>query len=299
MADRLGAVLQKMLHERGITLTRAAQDLGINPNSVRSWVSQNRFPEEELLRLAELAGLPPNIDSLQKKYEIKLTKSTRRTTFLSMRQRSLAKTDNLHHVFDAMDLKVEQLQKLYEDFGQDVQALFESMQKDDLFIYLSVNELPYEWSEQKLIGCVSKAIKNKAHFIYICPDIEILDNLKDSGLTNVLDPGIFGRRLRLFKESLKLAGRSAGEIEAHVHTLGMKSIAFLAPEHKYVLFIPTDSVGTYRALARFPVGAKNRRRDLHLPLPDSVATQLYQVVQVATRNHPKLAKLLLGGNGDA
>ncbi len=64
----MAQVLKQELYKRGFTLVRASETLSIRPGTLRAWIGRNRFPEQDLLRLTELAGLPVDLEELQRQY---------------------------------------------------------------------------------------------------------------------------------------------------------------------------------------------------------------------------------------
>lgn len=304
---KLGDALRERLKAKRFTLARAAEGIGVNRNSLRSWVSKNRFPEADLLLIAEFAGLPADMNVLSREFEFQITNSTGRTTH---RQARLAQMrgplvapgymdveGRLLEALDAMDMKAAALARVHENFTREVQNLFASMGKDDVFVYLAATELPYEWGEPSLTADIANAIAHGSHFVYVCLDGKIVSSLKRSGLSNVVDEETFDENFKLFRQALLLTGVSEEQFSGSVHKiLNASCPAFLAPKHKYVLFIPARQISQRKALALFPVGARGTPYDLHVPLVDTVAQHFYQVIwSVAQDQEDKtVAKLLLG-----
>jgi hypothetical protein len=274
--QRLSKALKVGLQSKGFTLVKAAKTLGIKPDTLRGWISRNRFPQEELLRLAQLAGLPTDLIQLRGRYIVNL-----QTQPELLSSGGVLRT--LDEALSFLDTRIDDQLRLYRDFGHDVRLLFGALAEGDIFVYCALDELPYEldslgWTVAGEL--VAQAIERKAHLIYFHPSQQIVDAMRSLRLRKVPNPSEFADALSQFKlRIMKMKPNlDVDYISEHVIAVECDVCPFMVPGHKYVLFFHSKSPSTARSLARFPIGSSEKEMSLHLPLSQSVTSQFLNFV---------------------
>jgi len=267
------------------------------------WLKRSRFPETELIELVRYAGLGQDLSTLADPFEFELT-GRKRTPFSA--QREIRKgAASLGRALSLMDSRVDQFGRLYRQFGEDVRLLFGSMGRDDLFVYLSLTEYPYEmahsgWSESGRL--IANAATDGARFVYLYPTDAVADNVRKLGIIGIPPTSEYLQRFETFRSdvcALAIEGGSAHrlpDIRARIIAVPSPDGAFLVPGHKYVLFKPSN--GPSRALARFPAGSSEKQLALHLPLDQNTTDQFVSFVVAALAGHPSpaISELLRASN---
>jgi lambda repressor-like predicted transcriptional regulator len=268
-------VLKAELKKHGFTLARAAKTLRISPDSLRGWISRNRFPQEELLKLAKLGAMPTDLGTLQELYQYGVHTQPELTS-------SDPALQSVRDVLGFMDQRVDDLRRFYRDFGHDVQLLFGALGQGDLFVYCALDKLPYEvdsvgWT---VTGTrITEAVRRGAFLIYFYPSKEVVNVMKELQIRNVPDPREFKGALEAFKARIQKAtnGPSQDHINNHVFAIECQTYQFMVPGHKYVLFQPKPPAAA-RALARFPIGSDEKEMFLHLPLAEGITSQFLNFI---------------------
>jgi len=152
----LARELKLELKKHRYTFALVAKHLNISADSLRGWINRNRFPEEHLRGIAELARLPTDMNALANRYEFEL-QSEPAAGF------ALPSEPKLSEALAVMDNRLDDLRKIYADFGHDVLMLFNALGPSDAFVYIALDELPYEvdgvgWNvtKEKVINAIRR-----------------------------------------------------------------------------------------------------------------------------------------------
>lgn len=294
---KLSESLRKALATKGYDAKMAANELGFDVLKVRQWLSKNRFPVEELRLLAQLASmpLPPSFDELEKFYRFELSRPKKGAAHVVPPSTGAkGQKFNLTQMVKFFDQRLEALDpsgRIYENFGQDVESVFGAMAENDVFVFWSVDQLPFEMRpENGLIRReIANALEKGAYFVYMHPSSDLLGELEtDSGISDLRSEGSFNKIFDEFKNELCALHRDARGAEervaSHVVKVRAAGPAFAAPTHRFVLFIPNNPESGPRGFARFPTGNEVSSKELHLSLSPIVTGQLLAFFKKSLRD---------------
>jgi hypothetical protein len=76
-AKSLGSAIRNRFKVNRVSWKDAGRRLEMSPNSLRAWTNRNQFPQWAVVRIAELAGLPADLEKLQEQYDFELTRVKR------------------------------------------------------------------------------------------------------------------------------------------------------------------------------------------------------------------------------
>ncbi len=280
-----GALRQALIQQEG-SLSKAAERLGLSDNSLRVWLKRNRYPETELGVLIRCARLGDDLAELRAKFGFELTQAKRSPLSKHLEIRKGA--ESLERALTLVDDRMEYFGRLHQQFGEDVRLLFGSMDRGDVFVYLSPTDFPFEmsstgWGESGEL--IAAAIRKGAYFIYLHPSDGVADALRRLRLSGIPSSDEYEVKFQKFRAALRNllhAGTSLNDdfnLERQVIKIPCAHGVFLAPGHKYVLFKPRK--GTARLLARLPTGSSERASPLHLPLDQDTTDHFASFVGAA------------------
>jgi transcriptional regulator with XRE-family HTH domain len=297
--DNLSTAIKAAASSHGMTLAEFARELSVSENSFRSWVRRNTYPRNVLAKLAPLLNAR-SVDDLQSRYSLQPAALSRKTTQPELERRldeatGLAETPgSLLDAFAILDRRIEVVFRNQAEFGQDVQRLFTRMDTDDLFVFCSLDEPPYEMEDgfAKVSPAVRTAIKRGAYFAYLYPSPTLLKSL--SQWVRVPHEESFPELFVNYQKNLAATGALRIEdVKEHVHKIPVECPAFMTPQHRYVIFIPKLDRASYRVFARFPAGTRGNDRALHVPLVAGASGPFYRFVCQVLQDHPQLKKFVL------
>jgi hypothetical protein len=274
-----------------VKFSTIARELKFEPTTLRTWIQRNTYPPEALRKLAAFLELGDPI-TLHERYRFKAADPGKKTT-AAEKERKL--TDEATLLIDGLfmlDQRIEVVSKTQTEFGEDVKRLIQLMGKDDLMVYCSLDEIPFEifGGSAKVTDSVRHAINIGAHLIYLYPDASVLKLL--SGAVKVLHPDTFASTFTRYIEDLSSRMLSSDAVKKQVHCAAAASPAFMAPQHSYRLFQPASDPSAYRVFARFPTGHRSKSLPLHMPLGFEASEQFYRYVRFSLGDDPDLRKII-------
>jgi transcriptional regulator with XRE-family HTH domain len=298
-----------LLTAKGMSLRAAAKEINVEERNLRQWFSRNRFPAQSLMALARLASMPTDIDVLKQRYEFQLSKSKADPARSVLADVSADGLSSLERALKNLDQRFEALdpsRRLFESFAHDVEGVFSSMSDDDVFIFWSVDQTPFEMLPENNLARreVAAAVEKGAFFIYMYPNAQLLKSLEsDSGLREMHLVSPFERTFDDFKHDLsmilvrtkqdlgspQLSDKALCElrkecerlIDQHVIKLCASGPAFSSPNHRFAVFVPND--GRARGYAQFPTGTSQTPNELQLSLHSRVTGQLLAFIKKSLR----------------
>ena len=296
---KLADVIKKRLSEKGLSQDAAAKHLGVPSSTVRNWLNRNTFPEDELLKLMAFLGLKKaTLSSLEKEFLFHeaQAKTTDRRKRQSLDQPGGNTQPSLDRALGYMDERFDQLARGESEFAQDVRILFRAMKKGDVFVYWSVDQLPYEMrGSEEAAAIVANAINSDAMFAYLYPAQVVVDEMRRAGQIQLLDEDEYDVAFESYKLVLLQKGGKEKQISENVIRLRCHFPAFAIPGHKYVLFRSGSSKD--RALAGIPTGTKNRPSFLHVPMSNEFTDQFRTFIRrcagAVDKDQESVAKQLL------
>jgi hypothetical protein len=292
---RLNNRVKSYSQTRGVKIATIARQLNLQPTTLRTWVRRNQYPPEALHKLATFLDLGDPM-TLAERYMFRVTDPTKKTTAAEKERKLTDEATLLIEGLFMLDQRIEVVSKTQTEFGEDVKRLIQLMGKDDLMVYCSLDEIPFEifggWP--KVNNSIRHAINIGAHLIYLYPDASVLKQL--SGAVNVLHPDTFTSAFAKYLEDLSSDDPSGmlsiDAVKKQVHCATVTNPAFMAPQHSYRLFQPASDASVYRVLARFPTGHRSKNLPLHMPLGLDASEQFYRFVRFSLGNNPDMRKII-------
>lgn len=282
----LSAALREALIKKAGSISRAATELSLSDNSLRVWLKRDKYPPAELRAILRFVGLKDDLQEISKQFGFKTT-NPKRAPIYSKRERT-QNIATLDRALTVMAERFEQFRRMNPEFGEDVKLLFGSMKRNDVFMLLSLDELPFEMTQlgwQQSGALVAKAVEEEAYFCYLHPSDAVIEYLRERQQTDILTPSEFRIKFDKFRNNVRaliLDPEKATDtyLDAHLIHLECPMSSFLAAGHKYVLFKPRD--GQVRALAKFPTGTLDREFPLHLLLDRRTTNEFASLVLAIT-----------------
>ncbi len=286
----LSGEIKTRLIARHSTINRLAKDAGnLSASTLRSWINRNKFPKLEWQKIGKLLGLPTEPEEVEKEFDVKWA----REISTPERDYSIAETSG-EKTMDAglrtIEGKFERISGIYKDFGEDVKKLFSSMQKDDAFYYFSLDEIPYEMTDEgwrETGNEIIEAIKRGARFVYLFPSNEVTEKIIECGFLPSNSQQAFVHAFNNMSKNVR-GGLSDDQLRSKLICLLVKNdrqFPFLSPGHKYVCFVHQKLFRRARALARFPTGTTEVDRHLHLPLDKKCSIKFANFLNTMLKEH--------------
>jgi hypothetical protein len=291
----LSPLLKDALAARGYSLKMAAVQLGVTEANIRQWFSRNRFPREKLPPLAQLASMPAGVDELAKLYKFGLSSPKRDAVrIVPANVGTEQQKFSLGQTVKFLDQRLEALDpsgQLYDNFGQDVESVFRAIGKDDVFVFWSIDQLPFEMLPENsgFRREVARGVLSGAYFVYLYPGADLLKDLEEkSGIGVLPAKDLFVKTFAKFVTALTLEDAFKSEtakekVPQQVVKFPASGPAFASPSHRFALFFPSSHAGP-RGFARFPTGNDKRSKELHLSLNSTVTGQLLDFVRKSLRD---------------
>jgi predicted transcriptional regulator len=284
---KFSEVVTTALSTRGKSQAELAKELGVPETTVRQWVKRNVFPDEIVSEIAKRMGFPSNIEDLQTKFEFRIARARKasRTGARVVKQvvANVAST-SVPEAFEILEQRVARFEPSTPTLGEDVIFYIKALSAGDALIYWSLDQVPYELRDGWALAgrAIAEGIKKGAFFLYVFPDANLLDELREKcGLRDLPSAESFIRYFNAFRERLiRKQSLKEAEVDNHVIWVTTNCSAFAAPGHKYVLYVPTNDVP--RGVARYPT-AGNQNFAVHLPL-DPETTQQFHEFLIACLN---------------
>jgi hypothetical protein len=277
-----GMLKERLIREAG-SIVRAAERLNLSDNSLRVWLNRDKYPPAELRGILRFVGMGDDLTELQKQFSFETTNPKREPLF-SERERAQS-VNSLSGALVLMDERFGQLSRLSQRIGEDIGLLFGSMKKNDLFVFLSLTEIPYEmtatgWAASG--GLIERALTEGAHFVYLYPSEDCINTLLRLGQSRIPARVEYQLAADAFvsdvRRSLEQNGNAAKvDLDTQVQMIECPLGSFLSGGHKYVIFKPSDG-SPARALAKFPTGSQEQEFAMHLPLEQRTTQDLIKLV---------------------
>jgi len=288
----LADAIKEGLYKNGSNISAAARSLETTSNTVRSWIYKNRFPRSQLSALASLAGLNSDIITLEGGYIFSLTRTKQDSH--ERREGLIAHPDlSLPLAFSEIDARVTKLRKFaYAEPKLDIKLFFGSLDERDLYIYQSLDQEPLETEtrfSKDIDLAITKAIRKKAHLVYILPSEEFIRQMKRLRQRRLPDTGDLEYGIESLKNRIIMNGVPKEEVEDHVHIITTSHFAYAVPGHRYILLWPAKD--RPRAMTSYPIAAKIKNGESNLeifiPLSKRVTENFTSYIAKTVMNHEK------------
>lgn len=280
MAKRkiLSAELKQRFQDQGYSMSAVARELDLYVNSLRSWLRRNRFPEAELKKLVGFAGLPKDLESLERKYIFELAgqkKTVSREIALLLEEESVTIEDAVAAIENEFAGRISD----GAPFHQELRLLLKALGKGDSYACLFYDDLPYElqghaWSQ---VGEeFSAAVERGAHFLYLSPNDESVSSAHAIGHYRVLAPEVVKKAMtRLCERVAEELRKKLSQVQKQVHYVPAGPCPFSTPGHQY-MFVKSQGAqdGLGQALLRLPTNSAQTARRTLTPLPIEVANDM-------------------------
>jgi hypothetical protein len=294
----LSEALLAGLGAKGKSQADLAKELGVPDSTVRQWVMRNVFPLEYIPEIAKGLGLPPELEKLQSKFKFTVArqrKATRTGARLVRQVNEGTASTSVPEAFRILEQRTfEQFGPSTPTMGQDVIFHIKALNSKDALIYWSLDQIPYEMRDGWAAAgpAIAQAIQKGADFIYLYPGDGLLDDLREHcGLRELPRASVFEGYFRDFCERLKRKQEvTQDEIDGHVISIMTNRGAFVAPGHKFVLYLPANDVP--RGVARYPT-AGNPNLAIHLPLGPETTQQFHEFIIACMQERKKALKKAL------
>lgn len=279
LKERRKIYLKAVAHAAGLeSMAALAKELGVTQSTLTNVLSTKRSASPELIRKIE--QLAPKIED----GSILGAKALSRGADADP-GRPLNIGEQLKQSYRERLQELQSSEEITSKNIRDVVRNFESMSSDDVFIYISATERPFEMNpnETDLKRAILNAIRREAFFIYVRPTKEYLDRLHhfvdiESEFTN-------------FKATL-FSSLQEQEEKAYAKRLVLvraKNIPlFVLPDCKWEIFHSHSIDTAHHALAGalFAAGTDPNGSGAHVRLPlsaDSTKRILFEVVSAIRR----------------
>ena len=284
---KLAEELKQRYQDQGYSMSAVARELDLYVNSLRSWLRRNRFPEAELKQLTVFAGLPEDLEALERKYIFELAgqkKTVSREIALLLEEGSVT----LGEAVAAIGKEFEGRISDGAPFHQELRLLLKALGKGDVYVCLFYDDLPYElqghaWSQ---VGAeIAAAVARGVHFLYISPNEEFVSSAHAIGHYRVLAPEVVQQaHARMCERVAETQGRRPGQVQKLVHYVPVGQSSFFTPGHQYIYMRSRTSHDVSNcAFLRLPGSSSDATRRTLAPLPLEVTNDLYGVLNVTAK----------------
>ncbi|MCC6487445.1 MAG: hypothetical protein IT364_08085, partial [Candidatus Hydrogenedentes bacterium] len=278
----LGPELKRRFREQGYSMSRVAGELSLFENSLRSWVRRNRFPERELVQLAEFAGLPTDLSQLEEVFAFETT-GTRRTHSRRVAGLLDSSTASLEEVADAIESRTQEVLRGKDASLEELRLLFRTLEAGSIYACSFLDQLPPEMTNAGWAALgreVAGAIKRGGHFLYLFPNTEHSGVVQAKGILGVLSANIIQPQSELFREYLASANPGLSlSFETGLILIPCGSTSFLSPGHQYLFFWQRENPSDLpRLFLRVPICAGTMVSSPLWPLSGDVANGFFSIL---------------------
>ncbi|MEY2508796.1 MAG: hypothetical protein QOH01_3125 [Verrucomicrobiota bacterium] len=243
---KINEILRERLTRQEGNLRRAADRLQLNYQRLRQDLSENNFSAADLRILCDAVGLPTDPVKLRGQYEFKSRAGVRGTRKIHERRRAMLagplKRDGsgLPATFDYYEARQEQIARVVDSAGENIQGLFHGLGKPDSLFLTVIDEEPIHWQEEQAATAlprVAEAIMNGAMIAYLHPSDELYDELKRYGFP-ALEPGFLRARFKDFIDvlTLHLPKKERSRVEEQVTRIGFRWPTICVPYFRFALY---------------------------------------------------------------
>ena len=279
---KLGAELKQRFRDKGYSMSAVARELDLYVNSLRSWLRRNRFPEAELKQLTAFAGLPEDLEALERKYLFELAgqkKTVSREIALLLEEESVTLGEAVAAIENEFAGRVSD----GAPFHQELRLLLKTLGKGDTYACLFYDDLPYElqnhaWSQ---VGTeIAAAVARGVNLLYVSPNEECVSSAHVIGHYRVLAPEVVRQALaRICEHVAKTQGRRPGQVRKQVYHAPAGQSSFFTPGHQYLYLKSRSSHDVSNsAFLRLPASSSDAARRTLAPLSPEVGSDLFAVL---------------------
>lgn len=283
-SESLGLAIRNRFEVNRVSWQDAARRLEMSPNSLRAWTNRNQFPQWAVLKIAEFAGLPADLEKLQEQYDFELTRvkrSSRESLDVLLESSSADLTD----AFNMLDGRFEKLAAGGADLGGDLKLLFRCLGEGDTRVYWSIDREPWEFTHEGVRSLgpeMVRAAKDGARFLYLYPSADVAAVARRADFRRPLGgqefKDIHSRFERFLESAMKGAkGASLKSKMERFSAVECDIPGYMLPGFAMSLYSSqggSASAPVYRAFAVVPTGTPERDAPLHMPL-DRTATDRF------------------------
>lgn len=297
---KFGPELKQRFVGRGYTMARAAKELGLYENSLRSWIRRNRFPERELVQLAIFAGMGKNLAEVTEAYHVEVSR-VRRTPTHQLAQLQDKPALSLDEVADTIEDRVRETIKGKDSSLAELQLLLRSLDDNACYVCAFLDRIPEEFMASRypaLTTECSSAMERGARFIYLFPSHTLAANLKENGLTRAIDEATVRSQIGGFRDRIMTSSTSLSieRLQSQIVAVATDSALFLAPGHVYRFFRSGGQLERAQKLyLKVTLKAGLMNASPLQPLADDIADEFlaYILEILANASHKDLADSLI------
>ncbi len=200
---------------------------------------RNIFPKDQVVRIAEAAGIRGDIEKLTENYDFEVARGRRtygrRLAELTADERP-DRTDVVAAIWDRW--------RVFHEGGpgvtHELRALFRTLRTDNIYMCCFGDALPVEWTGTGwgVLGVeLAEAVARGARLIYVFPSADAVHRLQSLGLYEYLGPEAVLGAMAQFRSRVSSIASGFGEsiLAERITSLGVDAGCFFAPRHQYIL----------------------------------------------------------------
>jgi hypothetical protein len=218
-------------------------------DSLRQDLSQNRFSEEELMRICRGINLPSDIEKLREVYDFVLKKVRPSASPVPGVQGFASRHSD---AFGVIDSRMGRMRDYLISPNETIPRFFESMGQNDLLVVFISDDFPTHWLGPEAASWAYKirdAIARGGLMIYFCPSDQVFQLVQRNACTaTILTRDTVTPAFEAFRRRLV----SVGANEKSLHNLILcecDNPLVFTPEHRYGIYFrhredKVDIIGT-------------------------------------------------------
>lgn len=255
----LAVTLSARLKEREGELKAAAQKLQLSYATLRQDLSQNRFFEEDLIKLCKAAGLPTARTELETQYTFTLKAGERgaRRIERGLREKSVVGTATLGDVFSLLDEKMDRVRHFVVSAKEIIPKFFHCLGGKDTLVIFITDELPTHWDRAEAFDWIqpfAKSLRNGAQVVYLYPSNNLVQQITENGYSGMFTGEQVKEGFETFKRDLTAVAADGKKLSERICLAKHECPIVCTPQHRYVLYFhPRNGKTDVWATGTFPI----------------------------------------------
>jgi len=279
--QRFADALTSALRTRGVSRRQLAVALSLQPTTLGTWISTNRFPTEQAVRIARELGLAQDADDLQEHFAIEFTQ-IHPATHISL------VPDDFGPETNERDRRLRELAHATST-TEDLAALLDTLGEGSIYAYFSLDRLPDELSPAgwpQLATAFTAAVGRGMSSIYLYPDELAGKRLAKAGVSGVHHPLVWESRIAQLRRQVATAVQNA-PLGQRIFAVEARNLAFSSPGQAYLMTRASHAGALQGRVLLLSMGGT-----FNLPLPPSAEADLAHMLARAVECDRSLSDLL-------
>lgn len=269
----LSDVLKEAFRERGLSIAAAAREADVPYDSLKGWLRDGRFAKADIASIARVAGLPSEIDILEREFAVDWTRGRSTARTRTRDQRDARDGLSIELANSEIDGRLPKLRRMIkENLAKEIQPQFEALTQDDIYVHCSFDRQPEESRAahlEELGAQLGRAVTRGATLIYLVPSPTALKRAASEGLYPI--PGVDSLTVAVERLKREVRKSLANDLplDDRIRLIACDSSPFFVPGHRYAIFRyrnPRRSTTGTRCFGFFPMGDDEKELEFHAPM---------------------------------